>query len=107
MSKTQEELQKLKEEFKTLNNKLNELNEDELKKVTGGTSIKETTTFKENTYNYGSKSPKGLFENKCEPNVLPAMIKHEGRLLEGQKVECSDLAFKGTKPECQNCNANK
>ena len=34
--KTQEELKELKEEYKTLNNKLKELTEDELLLVTGG-----------------------------------------------------------------------
>ena len=36
MAKTQEELNQLKNEYETLNNKLNELTEDELKSVTGG-----------------------------------------------------------------------
>ena len=36
MSKTKEELKELKQEFETLNNKLKELTEDELKQVTGG-----------------------------------------------------------------------
>ena len=36
MTKTQEELNDLKQEYETLNNKLKELNEDELKFVTGG-----------------------------------------------------------------------
>lgn len=36
MPKTQEELTQLKEEYETLNNKLKELSEDELKMVTGG-----------------------------------------------------------------------
>ena len=34
--KTQEELNALKEEYESLNNKLQELNEEELKQVTGG-----------------------------------------------------------------------
>ena len=36
MAKTKEELNQLKIEYETLNNKLNELSEDELKLVTGG-----------------------------------------------------------------------
>ncbi len=36
MAKTQEELNQLKTEYKTLNNKLKELTEDELKQVIGG-----------------------------------------------------------------------
>lgn len=36
MSKTQDELKELKEEYKRLNEKLKELTEDELKKVVGG-----------------------------------------------------------------------
>ena len=36
MAKTKEELNELKNEYETLNNKLNELSEDELKLVTGG-----------------------------------------------------------------------
>ena len=36
MAKTQEELNTLKTEYETLNNKLKELSEDELKLVTGG-----------------------------------------------------------------------
>ena len=37
MAKTQEELNTLKVEYETLNNKLKELSEDELKDVIGGT----------------------------------------------------------------------
>lgn len=36
--KTQEELTQLKHEYETLNNKLKDLTEDELKEVTGGNS---------------------------------------------------------------------
>lgn len=36
MAKTNEELNKLKEEYETLTSKLKELNEDELMEVTGG-----------------------------------------------------------------------
>ena len=36
MAKTQEELNELKNEYETLSSKLKELNEDELKQVTGG-----------------------------------------------------------------------
>lgn len=36
MEKTQEELSKLKKEYEALNDKLKELDEDELKEVTGG-----------------------------------------------------------------------
>ena len=39
MSKTKEELEQLKSECETLNNKLKELNEDELKQITGGNDI--------------------------------------------------------------------
>ena len=39
MIKTQEELNTLKVEYETLNNKLKELNEDELKQVIGGNDI--------------------------------------------------------------------
>ena len=39
MAKTQEELNQLKTEYETLNNKLKELNEDELKRVIGGVDI--------------------------------------------------------------------
>ena len=37
MAKTQEELNQLKNEYETLNNKLKELTDEELKQVTGGT----------------------------------------------------------------------
>ena len=37
--KTKEELNKLKEEFETLNKKLCELTEEELEQVTGGQSV--------------------------------------------------------------------
>ena len=36
MAKTKEELNQLKTEYETLNNKLKELTEDELREVTGG-----------------------------------------------------------------------
>ena len=39
MAKTQEELNELKNEYETLNNKLQELTEDELGYVTGGLSV--------------------------------------------------------------------
>ena len=41
MAKTQEELNQLKVEYETLNNKLKELSDDELKLVTGGSDNKE------------------------------------------------------------------
>ena len=40
--KTKEELNALKNEVKSLNEKLAELNEDELKEVTGGTNLLNT-----------------------------------------------------------------
>ena len=39
MKKTKEELNTLKQEYETLNNKLQELTEDELKEVSGGTNL--------------------------------------------------------------------
>ena len=42
--KTQEELQKLTKEIKSLNTKLEELTEDELEQVIGGQSIPEQLT---------------------------------------------------------------
>ena len=44
MAKTQEELNTLKTEYETLNNKLKELTEDELEQVIGGQSIPEQLT---------------------------------------------------------------
>ena len=41
MAKTQEELTQLKEEYETLNNKIAELTDDELKLVSGGGSALE------------------------------------------------------------------
>ncbi len=41
MSKTQEELNTLKEECEALTNKLKELSEDEIELVTGGSDIKD------------------------------------------------------------------
>lgn len=41
MAKTQEELNQLKNEYESLTNKLKELNEEELKLVTGGTYKKD------------------------------------------------------------------
>lgn len=107
MAKTKEELNTLKQEYESLNNRLKELDDDELKQVTGGTNIEDSFVpgeKKESEHNY---KPKCFLEEKCEPVVVSAMIQHEGRNLQGQKAVCSDLAFKGTKPECQNCNANK
>ena len=40
--KTKEELNKLKEEFETLNKKLAELSDEELKQVTGGEKVPHT-----------------------------------------------------------------
>ena len=37
--KTQEELTQIKTEYETLNNKLKELTDDELKEITGGTNF--------------------------------------------------------------------
>lgn len=39
MAKTKQELDELKKEFETVNSKLKELNEDELKEVCGGVNI--------------------------------------------------------------------
>ena len=39
MTKTQEELEQLKSECETLNNKLRELSEEELKMITGGKDV--------------------------------------------------------------------
>lgn len=39
MAKTKEELNKLKEKYEALNNKLSELTEDEFKQVTAGTDV--------------------------------------------------------------------
>ena len=39
MKKTKEELNTLKQEYETLNNKLKELTEDELNMITGGTNL--------------------------------------------------------------------
>ena len=44
--KTQEELKELKNEYETLNNKLKELSEDELKLVTGGTQESDENLLK-------------------------------------------------------------
>lgn len=52
--KTQEELIALKEHVETLNKKLAELSEDELKQVTGGTSG--------DTYKFAQENP----ENTCD-----------------------------------------
>ena len=53
MAKTQEELNELKNEYETLNNKLQELTEDELMQVTGGVfalegKVAEVKNFLEN-----------------------------------------------------------
>ena len=45
MAKTQEELTQLKTEYETLNNKLKELSDDELKQVTGGYTVNEDGTY--------------------------------------------------------------
>ena len=45
MAKTQEELNTLKQEYETLNNKLRELSEDELGYVTGGLFVDDIVTF--------------------------------------------------------------
>ena len=110
MTKTKEELSQLKVEYESLNIKLKELDDDELKQVTGGTNIEDSYLTRERTeseYNHKPKNQQGSFEDKCEPDVEPAMIQHEGKMLQGQRAVCSDSAFKGTKPECQNCSANK
>ena len=45
MPKTQEELNQLKTEYETYNNKLRELSDDELKQVTGGYTVNEDGTY--------------------------------------------------------------
>ena len=50
MPKTKEELQQLKREYESLNNKLKELDEEELKSVTGGFGTKTVTYY---TYQIG------------------------------------------------------
>ena len=45
MAKTEKELKALKEEYKTLSNKLKELTEDELKEIKGGLEDMPATTI--------------------------------------------------------------
>lgn len=47
MAKTKEELQQLKKEVEDLKAKLNELNEEEIKSVVGGTSIEDIEHYTE------------------------------------------------------------
>lgn len=50
--KAKEELQQLKKEYESLNNKLKELTEDELKQVTGGEDYNEyQNEFNDTTHN--------------------------------------------------------
>ena len=51
--KTKEELNALKEEVETLNKKLHELTEDELKQITGGAYINEKNNVFGDNYLYG------------------------------------------------------
>ena len=50
MTKTQEELNELKKEYETLNSKLKELSEDELKQVTGGSIQKSDIDIRKDLY---------------------------------------------------------
>ena len=53
MAKTQEELTQLKTEYETLNNKIMNLSDEELKQVTGGDAII-------NIKKSGSEDPRGV-----------------------------------------------
>ena len=66
MSKTQEELKELKNEYETLNNKLKELTEDELNIIVGGNGINRDLDVIPDENNFGTDSDK---------NVLPPDIK--------------------------------
>ena len=77
MTKTQEELNALKQEYESLNNKLQELNEDELKQVTGGLlpiifasavrNILNNTANLQGDSNQGYKEPPGSIQILREP----------------------------------------
>ena len=77
MTKTQEELNALKQEYESLNNKLQELNEDELKQVTGGLfpvifastirDILNKTSSLQGDSSQGYKEPPGSIQILREP----------------------------------------
>ena len=66
MTKTKEELNKIKEEYETLTVKLKELTEDELKAVTGGNDINRDLDIIPSESNIGTTP---------EKNAVPGEIK--------------------------------
>ena len=77
MPKTQEELNALKEEIETLNKKLHELTEDELKQVTGG-AVPEGIPI-QTIVNVGEKDVKfSISPSHSEPEVLYHSHTHSG-----------------------------
>lgn len=62
--KTKEELEALKQEYEALNNKLKELNEDEIKEIVGGYTI---PLPKDNEF-WESFNPNFIFTNHSKDN---------------------------------------
>ena len=71
MAKTKEELNQLKQEYESLNNKLKELSDDELKLVIGGTvkwvyTVGSALAFKESNVSTMLKATQSIFEELPE-----------------------------------------
>lgn len=95
-----------------MENEKRELKSEQLEKVIGGNDSTDSFIPKNNNeflneYNNFQKQPKISNKVACEPYFLPTLIMVDGKKVHGQKPSCSDRSFKGTKPECQNCCANK
>ena len=67
MTKTQEELNKLKEEFETINSKFKELTEDELNIVVGGNDINRDLDITPNESGTGTTSNENVIPHEVNP----------------------------------------
>ena len=72
-----------------------ELKYKELDEFAGGTTNK-------------SNNANGKLNNTCEPRICNIPLKVDGKPAASKELAmCSDVFFKGSKPECAGCEANK
>ena len=107
---------------KEMKSKYTELNDAEMDRVSGGTDYKgignagndnsnsyiPSIGITDNGNDYPFKNIGSLeIQEKCEPDSEDVLIPHGDRLLQGQRLACSDPRNKGLKQACLTCNANK
>ena len=101
--KTKEELAQLKTEYDALNNKLNELSDDELKHVTGGKS--QGSTMAESGTGAGDGTPKDA--ERCRPLIGrdKTTDPKTGVVIPYTFPLCTDKDHQRKKTACDTCEA--